>query len=113
MQSNASSRLYQLLLTLAIAVNFSGIFMTIIGPDGALYASIAKTMVMKNNYLELFGNGTDLISRSGSRLYFSKYSGSTNGVINFPPLFSCCSAPGIHGCLQENSVMKPSLPGVY
>jgi 4-amino-4-deoxy-L-arabinose transferase-like glycosyltransferase len=63
MQTPASSRLYQLLLTLAIAVNFSGLFMTIIGPDGTLYASVAKTMVMKNNYLELFGNGTDWLDK--------------------------------------------------
>jgi 4-amino-4-deoxy-L-arabinose transferase-like glycosyltransferase len=63
MQTPASSRLYQLLLTLAVAVNFSGLFMTIIGPDGTLYASVAKTMVMKNNYLELFGNGTDWLDK--------------------------------------------------
>ncbi|HLO80987.1 MAG TPA: glycosyltransferase family 39 protein [Chitinophagaceae bacterium] len=63
MQTPASSRLYQLLLTLAIAVNFSGLFMTIIGPDGTLYASVAKTMVLKNNYLELFGNGTDWLDK--------------------------------------------------
>lgn len=37
--------------------------MTIIGPDGTLYASVAKTMVLKNNYLELFGNGTDWLDK--------------------------------------------------
>jgi 4-amino-4-deoxy-L-arabinose transferase-like glycosyltransferase len=63
MQTPASSRLYQLLLTLAIAVNFSGLFLTIIGPDGTLYAAIAKTMVLKNNYIELFGNGTDWLDK--------------------------------------------------
>ena len=63
MQNLSSSRLYQLLLTLAIAVNFSGLFMTIIGPDGTLYASVAKTMVIRNNYLELFGNGTDWLDK--------------------------------------------------
>lgn len=63
MQNPASSRLYQLLLTLAIAVNFSGLFMTIIGPDGTLYAAVAKNMVIRNNYLELFGNGTDWLDK--------------------------------------------------
>jgi len=63
MQSPASSRLFTFLLTLAIAVNFSGLSLIIIGPDGALYASIAKTMVGTGNYLELFGNGTDWLDK--------------------------------------------------
>ena len=50
-------------MALAIAVNFSGLFLTIIGPDGTLYAAIAKKMVVNNNYLELFGNGTDWLDK--------------------------------------------------
>ncbi len=54
-----NSRLYfiQILTGLAVLVNFSGLFVTILGPDGILYASIAKTMVQHNNFIELF-NGT-------------------------------------------------------
>ncbi len=63
MQNPATSRLYHLLLTLAIVVNFSGLFLVIIGPDGTLYASIAKTMVMTGDYLQLFGNGTDWLDK--------------------------------------------------
>jgi 4-amino-4-deoxy-L-arabinose transferase-like glycosyltransferase len=63
MEKQTSSRLYNLLLTLAIAVNFSGLFLVIIGPDGTLYAAIAKTMVKTDNYLELFGNGTDWLDK--------------------------------------------------
>jgi 4-amino-4-deoxy-L-arabinose transferase-like glycosyltransferase len=58
-----SATLNKLLLTLAVAVNFSGLFLTILGPDGTLYASIAKTMVLKNNYIELFGNGADWLDK--------------------------------------------------
>jgi 4-amino-4-deoxy-L-arabinose transferase-like glycosyltransferase len=63
MEKQTSSRLYNLLLTLAIAVNFSGLFLVIIGPDGTLYAAIAKTMAKTDNYLELFGNGTDWLDK--------------------------------------------------
>ncbi len=58
-----SSNLNILLLTLAIAVNFSGLFLNIIGPDGTLYAAIAKTMVLKNNYIELFVGGNDWLDK--------------------------------------------------
>lgn len=58
-----SRSLNKLLLTLAVAVNFSGLFLTIIGPDGTLYAAIAKTMVINGNYIEMFGNGTDWLDK--------------------------------------------------
>lgn len=48
---------------LAVLINFSGLFVTIIGPDGALYASIAKTMAVKNNFMELFVEGTDWLDK--------------------------------------------------
>ncbi len=33
------------------------------GPDGTLYATIAKTMVQRNNYVELFALGTDWLDK--------------------------------------------------
>jgi 4-amino-4-deoxy-L-arabinose transferase-like glycosyltransferase len=58
-----AATLTKLLITLAVAVNFSGLFLIILGPDGTLYASIAKTMVLKNNYIEMFGNGADWLDK--------------------------------------------------
>ncbi|WP_336514932.1 ArnT family glycosyltransferase [Pollutibacter soli] len=55
--------LYRFLLFLAIAVNFSGLFLIIIGPDGSLYAAISKKIAMSGNWLELFGNGTDWLDK--------------------------------------------------
>ncbi|HEX2846174.1 MAG TPA: glycosyltransferase family 39 protein [Chitinophagaceae bacterium] len=51
------------LLFLAIAVNFSGLFVVLLGADGPLYASIARTMVEKGNYVELFSHGTDWLDK--------------------------------------------------
>jgi 4-amino-4-deoxy-L-arabinose transferase-like glycosyltransferase len=59
----SSKQVYRILLFLAVAVNFSGMFLTIIGPDGSLYAAIAKKMALNNNFIELFGNGTDWLDK--------------------------------------------------
>src|ERR1700709_2063901 len=51
------------LIFIAVLVNFSGLFIPIIGPDGTLYALIAKTMVQRNNYIELFAYGKDWLDK--------------------------------------------------
>jgi 4-amino-4-deoxy-L-arabinose transferase-like glycosyltransferase len=48
---------------LAVLVNFSGLWVTIIGPDGALYASIAKTMAINNNFSDLYVEGKDWLDK--------------------------------------------------
>jgi 4-amino-4-deoxy-L-arabinose transferase-like glycosyltransferase len=58
-----SSKWLYFFIAIAVLVNFSGIFVTIMGPDGALYASIAKTMVLNNNYRDLFVNGQDWLDK--------------------------------------------------
>jgi 4-amino-4-deoxy-L-arabinose transferase-like glycosyltransferase len=52
-----------LFIGIAILVNFSGIFVPITGPDGTLYASIAKTMAQRNNFVELFAYGKDWLDK--------------------------------------------------
>jgi len=52
-----------LCIALAVAVNGSGLGIPILGPDGALYASIAKTMVQRHNYLELVAHGQDWLDK--------------------------------------------------
>ncbi|MGN6637592.1 MAG: ArnT family glycosyltransferase, partial [Mucilaginibacter sp.] len=47
----------------AVLVNFSGLFVTIIGPDGTLYATIAKTMVLKHDYVNLYAYGADWLDK--------------------------------------------------
>ena len=52
-----------LFIVLAVAVNFSGLFVTIMGPDGALYATIAKTMVLHHDYVNLVDDLGDKAER--------------------------------------------------
>lgn len=52
-----------LFIGMAVVLNFSGLFTTIIGPDGNLYANVAKTMVLRNNYTDLFAWGADWLDK--------------------------------------------------
>ncbi len=47
----------------AVLLNFSGLFVTILGLDGPLYACIAKTMVQRQDYVDLFSQGKDWLDK--------------------------------------------------
>ncbi|RZK82066.1 MAG: glycosyl transferase [Pedobacter sp.] len=72
-----------LLLGMAVLVNLSGLFVTIIGPDGTLYASISKTMVLKNNYVELFVEGRDWLDKPHFPFWMAAFSFKLFGVSTF------------------------------
>lgn len=57
------ARWLYLFIGIAVLVNLSGIFVPITGPDGTLYASIAKTMAQRNNFVELFAYGKDWLDK--------------------------------------------------
>ncbi|MEP6700122.1 MAG: glycosyltransferase family 39 protein [Bacteroidota bacterium] len=50
-------------IILAVIVNFSGLFVPLMDPDAGVYASVSKHMVQRNNYLELFFQGTDWLDK--------------------------------------------------
>ncbi|WP_419802319.1 ArnT family glycosyltransferase [Mucilaginibacter sp.] len=50
-------------IALAVLLNFSGLFVPILGLDGPLYATIAKTMVLKHDYVNLFSQGKDWLDK--------------------------------------------------
>ncbi len=50
-------------IAMAVLVNFSGLFITIIGTDGTLYAGIAKTMVLHHDYVNLYAAGSDWLDK--------------------------------------------------
>jgi 4-amino-4-deoxy-L-arabinose transferase-like glycosyltransferase len=52
-----------LVLLLAVAVNFSGINVPFFTDDPGLYAALAKNMVLKGNYWELFSYGKDWLDK--------------------------------------------------
>jgi len=52
-----------LFIGMAVVINFTGLFTTIMGPDPSLYATIAKNMVLRNNYTDLYAWGTDWLDK--------------------------------------------------
>jgi len=60
--TNTNKWLY-LFMAGAVLINFSGLFVTIIGPDGTLYATIAKTMVLHHDYVNLYSMGADWLDK--------------------------------------------------
>ena len=57
------NRCLYLFIGLAVLVNFSGLFISIIGPDGTLYALIAKNMVLRSDYINLYDHGKDWLDK--------------------------------------------------
>ncbi|TSJ38696.1 phospholipid carrier-dependent glycosyltransferase [Mucilaginibacter corticis] len=63
-----------LFIGLAVIVNFSGLFVPIIGPDGTLYASIAKTMALRNDYVDLYAYGADWLDKPHFPFWIAAFS---------------------------------------
>jgi 4-amino-4-deoxy-L-arabinose transferase-like glycosyltransferase len=60
---SGSIKFFRVFLTVAILANLTGIGLIILGPDGSLYASIAKTMARNGDFINLYGNGTDWLDK--------------------------------------------------
>lgn len=54
---------FMILLLTGIAVNASGLFMTILEPDAAFYAGIAKSMALSNDFINLKDLGVDWLDK--------------------------------------------------
>ncbi|MES2266344.1 MAG: glycosyltransferase family 39 protein [Bacteroidota bacterium] len=52
-----------LFIGLAVLLNLTGLFIPILAPDGTLYAVIAKTMVQRNDYVNIIVNNTDWLDK--------------------------------------------------
>ena len=59
----APTKWLYLFIGIAVCVNFSALYIPIIGPDGTLYALIAKTMAQRNNFSELYVHGHDWLDK--------------------------------------------------
>lgn len=60
---NKISKHFTLLVLIGVAANALGLFNEIMEPDGALYASIAKYIAKNNDWINLYGYGTDWLDK--------------------------------------------------
>ncbi|WP_158798293.1 glycosyltransferase family 39 protein [Pedobacter sp. L105] len=61
--SDQTKKWLYLFIGFAVFLNFTGLFVPVMGPDGALYASIAKNMAQHNNFSDLFVEGKDWLDK--------------------------------------------------
>lgn len=74
-QQNAIYYMWLYILTgLAVLVNFSGLFTTIVGPDGTYYAGIAKTIVQRHDYINLYVQGKDFLDKPHFPFWITAFS---------------------------------------
>ncbi|MES2808882.1 MAG: glycosyl transferase, partial [Bacteroidota bacterium] len=69
-----------LFIGMAVMVNLSGLFVPIAGPDGTLYASIAKTMAQRNNFVDLYAYGKDWLDKPHFPFWISALSFKLFGI---------------------------------
>ena len=80
---SAQTKWLYLLIAIAVLINFSGIFVPIMAPDGALYAMIAKTMVQHHNYADLMVGGRDWLDKPHFPFWITAISFSCLGFTTF------------------------------
>jgi 4-amino-4-deoxy-L-arabinose transferase-like glycosyltransferase len=90
---NIISHRFLLLLVLgSIILNASGLLNEILEPDGALYAAIAKRMVLTGDWVNLYGNGGDWLDKPHLPFWLAALSMKCLGIIAFAyklPAFLC------------------------
>jgi len=75
-----SYRWLQILIAFAVFANFAPLLETIIGPDGALYATISKTMALRNDYVNLIAEGRDWLDKPHFPFWITAFSFEIFGV---------------------------------
>ncbi len=77
---STSFRWLQILIALAVFANFAPLFVTIIGGDGTLYASISKTMALNNDYVNLYAEGRDWLDKPHFPFWITAFSFEVFGI---------------------------------
>lgn len=71
------------LIIIGIIVNASGLFLPILEPDGALYATIAKNMALSGDYVNLMMEGNDWLDKPHFPFWITAFSFKLFGVNSF------------------------------
>lgn len=71
------------LTIIGIIVNASGLFLPILEPDGALYATIAKNMAQSGDYINLMMEGNDWLDKPHFPFWITAFSFKAFGINSF------------------------------
>lgn len=76
-------KLYLIFIGLIIVISFGGLFGPLMEPDSALYASIAKSMVLRNDWVNLYVRGVDWLDKPHLVFWFAAASFKIFGISGF------------------------------
>lgn len=76
-------RYFPWLLLAGILLNIPGLWLDIIEPDGALYATIAKHIVLHNDWVNLYGDGHDWLDKPHFPFWMAAISYQIFGITGF------------------------------
>jgi 4-amino-4-deoxy-L-arabinose transferase-like glycosyltransferase len=68
---------------IGILVNASGLLLPILAPDGALYATISKTMALSGDYVNLYVEGNDWLDKPHFPFWITAFSFKLFGINSF------------------------------
>src|ERR1700739_4402932 len=97
-----SKRSFFLFIGIGIALNALCFFSEILEPDGALYATIAKHIATTNDWINLWGNGSDWLDKPHLPFWLAAISFKIFGIGAFSyklPSF-CCWLMGVYYCYR-------------
>ena len=95
MQTDGATKIskhFVFLLIIGLAANATGLFNDILDQDGALYASIAKNIAVKNDWINLYGFGEDWLDKPHLPFWLTALSFKVFGIHPFVyklPSFLC------------------------
>ncbi|MBL4678399.1 MAG: glycosyltransferase family 39 protein [Mucilaginibacter sp.] len=79
-QSNTKTQWLYLFIVLAVLLNFTGLFIPILAPDGTLYAVIAKTMAQRNDFVNLIVHNADWLDKPHFPFWVAAFSFKLFGI---------------------------------
>ena len=79
----AENKLYLILIILVVIASATALFGDLMEPDGALYAAIAKTMVLKNDWINLYLHDADWLDKPHLTFWLAAASYKVFGISAF------------------------------
>jgi 4-amino-4-deoxy-L-arabinose transferase-like glycosyltransferase len=108
-------RYFPWLLLIGILLNVPGLWLPIIEPDGALYATIAKRMALHNDWLNLYAHGADWLDKPHFPFWLAAASYKVFGINSFAyklPAFAFWLISIYYTYLTARDLFNKSVAGV-
>jgi hypothetical protein len=64
------TNLYKFLIVLLAIASIPALFGGVMEPDGALYASMSKNIIIFKDWFNIYGRGTDLLDKTHHTFWF-------------------------------------------